>query len=138
MLRIKTLCLSSFKRSTSQTVYALSSGHGKCGVAVIRVSGADASEALKSMIDASIAPKPRYAHLKTIKNPVTKEILDQGLVLSFPGPKSFTGEDCSELQVHGGVAVVNALGSIRNMRLAKPGEFTRRAFFNRKMDLTEV
>lgn len=135
-----------FKRtlaqSTPQTIYALSSGQGKCGVAVIRVSGAYASEALKRMLDAPAPPKPRHAHLKTIKHPLTKETLDQGLVLWFPAPKSFTGEDCFELQVHGGVAVVsavlNALGAIPNLRLAKPGEFTRRAFFNRKMDLTEV
>lgn len=135
-----------FKRfltqSTSQTIYALSSGQGKCGVAVIRVSGSYAPEALKTMLDAPALPKPRYAHLKTIKHPLTKETLDQGLVLWFPGPKSFTGEDCFELQIHGGVAVVsavlNALGAIPNLRLAKPGEFTRRAFFNRKMDLTEV
>lgn len=64
------------------------------------------------------------------------------LMLHVIGPKSFTGEDCCELQVHGGVAVVSAilsaLGSISNLRLAKPGEFTRRAFFNGKLDLTEV
>lgn len=131
-----------FTQSTAQTIYAVSSGQGKCGVAVIRVSGSYASEALKRMIDALAPPKPRYAHLKTIKHPLTKETLDQGLVLWFPAPKSFTGEDCFELQVHGGVAVVsavlNALGAIPNLRLAKRGEFTRRAFFNRKMDLTEV
>lgn len=146
MLFVNSLRLLNFKRfltqSTSQTIYALSSGQGKCGVAVIRVSGSYASEALKSMLDIHVPPKARYAHLKTIKHPLTKEILDQGLVLWFPGPKSFTGEDCFELQVHGGVAVVsavlNALGTIPNLRLAKAGEFTRRAFFNGKIDLTEV
>lgn len=135
-----------FKRlvtySSSETIYALSSGQGKCGVAVIRVSGSYASHALKSMINTTALPKPRYAYLKTIIHPSTKETLDQGLVLWFPGPKSFTGEDCFELQVHGGIAVVsavlNALSTLPNMRLAKPGEFTKRAFFNRKMDLTEV
>lgn len=136
--------ISCFKRNFAQahTVYALSSGQGKCGVAVIRVSGSSAADALKSIINTSSLPKPRYAHLKNIKHPTSKETLDQGLVLWFPGPKSFTGEDCFELQVHGGLAVVtavlNALGTLPNLRLAKPGEFTKRAFFNGKMDLTEV
>nr|XP_023024392.1 tRNA modification GTPase GTPBP3, mitochondrial isoform X1 [Leptinotarsa decemlineata] len=133
-----TLCRS----SSSQTVFALSSGQGKCGVAVIRVSGSSAREALKLVLNSDTLPKPRTAVLKHIKHPTTKETLDKGLVLWFPGPKSFTGEDSFELQVHGGLAVVNgilnALGSIPQVRLAEPGEFTRRAFFNAKLDLTEV
>lgn len=131
-----------FSQAKLHTIYALSSGQGKCGVAVIRVSGSHAAEALKSMINAPSLPKPRFAHLKKVKHPISRETLDEGLVLWFPGPKSFTGEDCFELQVHGGVAVVsavlNALSTIPNLRLAKPGEFTKRAFFNGKMDLTEV
>lgn len=131
-----------FASAKPQTIFALSSGQGKCGVAVIRASGADAGDALKQMLAIHNLPKPRYAHLKTIRHPSTKEVLDRGIVLWFPGPASFTGEDCFELQVHGGVAVVsailNALGAISNLRLAKPGEFTKRAFFNGKLDLTEV
>uniref|UniRef100_A0A6P7GVV3 tRNA modification GTPase GTPBP3, mitochondrial isoform X1 n=2 Tax=Diabrotica virgifera virgifera TaxID=50390 RepID=A0A6P7GVV3_DIAVI len=126
----------------SDTIFALSSGHGKCGVAVIRVSGSNSETALKLMTGLSSTPKPRTAILKSIKNPINGEVIDKGLVLWFPGPKSFTGEDSVEFQVHGGVAIINAvldsLGTISNLRLAEPGEFTRRAFFNGKLDLTEV
>ncbi|RZB39267.1 tRNA modification GTPase GTPBP3, mitochondrial, partial [Asbolus verrucosus] len=90
----------------------------------------------------SILPQPRTAILRSIKHPISKEILDKGLILWFPGPQSFTGEDCCEFHVHGGIAVVNsildALSSISKLRLAEPGEFTRRAFYNGKLDLTEV
>ncbi|GLV57767.1 uncharacterized protein CBL_21024 [Carabus blaptoides fortunei] len=82
------------------------------------------------------------AHLKKIDCPVSKEILDKGLILWFPGPNSFSGEDCFELQVHGGTAVIsailNALRSLPDLRPAEPGEFTRKAFHNGKLDLIEV
>lgn len=124
------------------TVFALSSGLGKCGVAVIRVSGALAGNALKEVTNLQQMPQARTALLRSIKHPVSKEILDKGLVLWFPGPRSFTGEDCCEFHVHGGVAVVNgvldALGSLKGLKLAEPGEFTKRAFLNGKLDLTEV
>ncbi|KAF5284504.1 hypothetical protein FQR65_LT13520 [Abscondita terminalis] len=115
---------------------------GKCGVAVIRVSGAEAPTALQKLTDLKILPRPRHAILKRLKDPKSGEILDKGIVLWFPGPNSFTGEDSCEFQVHGGIAVVTAilkaLGSLPNTRLAAPGEFTRRAFYNGKLDLTEA
>lgn len=87
-------------------------------------------------------PKPRYAHLKPLYHPQSKEVIDKGLVLWFPGPHSFTGEDCCEFQVHGSLAVVaallEALGKIPGLRAAAAGEFTKRAFFGGKLDLIEV
>ncbi|GLV46277.1 uncharacterized protein CBL_21502, partial [Carabus blaptoides fortunei] len=115
---------------------------GKCGVAVIRISGPNSGEALKKLVHLKQLPTPRMAHLKKIYCPVSKEILDKGLILWFPGPNSFSGEDCFELQVHGGTAVIsailNALRSLPDLRPAEPGEFTRKAFHNGKLDLIEV
>ncbi|KAB2920125.1 MAG: tRNA uridine-5-carboxymethylaminomethyl(34) synthesis GTPase MnmE [Hyphomicrobiaceae bacterium] len=122
------------------TIYALSSGHGRAGVAVIRVAGAAAGDVLDRM--AAPRPKPRVAGLRSIRHPTTAELLDQGLVLWFPGPQSETGQDMAELHVHGGRAVVqgvlHAIGTIGGCRLAEPGEFARRAFENGKLDLTGV
>ncbi|XP_034177915.2 5-taurinomethyluridine-[tRNA] synthase subunit GTPB3, mitochondrial isoform X2 [Osmia lignaria lignaria] len=117
-----------------------STGYGKCGVAVIRITGSKASLALKEMTKVSTL-KPRIALLRKIHDPETKEVLDKGLCLWFPGPKSFTGEDSVEFHVHGGPAVVisilNALSKL-HFQLASPGEFTKRAFLNGKLDLTEA
>src|SRR6516162_7929753 len=88
------------------TIFALSSGQGRAGVAVVRVSGPVAHEVLERM--ASPCPRPRFAALRRIKSPATGELLDQGLVLWFPGPNSETGEDMAELHVHGGRAVIAA------------------------------
>ncbi|KOX75975.1 tRNA modification GTPase MnmE [Melipona quadrifasciata] len=114
--------------------------YGKCGVAVIRVSGPKALVALQKMTKIS-SLKPRIAFLRKICDPETKEVLDKGLCLWFPGPNSFTGEDSAEFHVHGGPAVVtsvlNALSKLR-FHLALPGEFTKRAFLNGKIDLTEA
>ncbi len=125
---------------TTDTIFALSSGHGRAGVAVIRVSGPAAASVLDMM--AAPRPRPRFAALRRIKNPATAEVLDDGLVLWFAGPKSETGEDMAELHVHGGRAVVaavlDAIGAIAGCRLAEPGEFARRAFENGKIDLTGV
>ncbi|XP_078314521.1 5-taurinomethyluridine-[tRNA] synthase subunit GTPB3, mitochondrial-like isoform X3 [Crassostrea virginica] len=138
-----------------ETIFALSSGQGKCGVAVIRVSGPKAREALEQMCSWKSPPPPRAAQLRRLKDPVTKEPIDNGLVLWFPvlgnpcfdwsitsAPESFTGEDCVEFQVHGGPAVIAAmvtsLGKLSKYRHAEPGEFTKRAFMNGKLDLTEV
>jgi len=122
------------------TIFALSSGHGRAGVAVIRVSGPAAREVLERL--APPRPRPRFAALRAVKHPLTGEVLDWGLVLWFPGPKSETGEDMAELQVHGGRAVVQgvleAIGTIAGCRLAEPGEFARRAFEGGKIDLTGV
>ncbi|XP_035739349.1 tRNA modification GTPase MnmE-like isoform X1 [Vespa mandarinia] len=123
-----------------KTIYALSSGHGKCGVAVVRISGVNASEALNKMTTISKI-EPRKAILKKILDPETKEVIDNGLCLWFPGPKSFTGEDCVEFHVHGGSAILtslmNALSKLHFYQ-ALPGEFTRRAFYNNKLDLVEI
>ncbi|XP_005096541.1 tRNA modification GTPase GTPBP3, mitochondrial [Aplysia californica] len=122
------------------TIFALSSGAGKCGVAVIRLSGSKSSYALKQLCGK--VTKPRTASLCKLMNPQTQELLDRALVLWFPGPKSFTGEDCAELHIHGGPAVVSAvltaLGSLSGLTPALPGEFSKRAFANGKLDLTEV
>ncbi|XP_042297836.1 tRNA modification GTPase GTPBP3, mitochondrial-like [Sceloporus undulatus] len=122
------------------TIFALSSGHGKCGVAVIRTSGPASSFALLQLTGAKEPLPPRTATLRRIRHPDSAETLDHGLVLWFPGPGSFTGEDVAEYHVHGGPAVVsgvlNALGCLPHLRLAEPGEFTKRAFQNGKLDLT--
>jgi tRNA modification GTPase len=124
----------------SSTIFALSSGHGRAGLAVIRLSGPAAGPALTALTGA--LPKPRFAALRLIRDPETRELLDQGLVLWFPGPKSETGEDMAELHVHGGRAVIagvlTALGKIAGCRMAEPGEFARRGFENGKLDLTGV
>ncbi len=120
------------------TIFALSSGRGKAGVAVIRVSGPAAGLVLDRM--APPRPKPRRAAFRRIVDPPTGELLDAALVLFFQGPSSETGEDIAELQLHGSPAVVrsvlNALGNLPSCRLAEPGEFARRAFLNGKIDLT--
>ncbi|GJQ67772.1 hypothetical protein Trydic_g21081 [Trypoxylus dichotomus] len=126
----------------NETIYALSSGQGKSGVAIIRISGKDCKQAILKLLNRSTLLEPRYAYLSKIYNPVTKELLDKGLVLWFPGPNSFTGEDVCEFQVHGGTAIISSmlqsLGTLNNFRLARPGEFTKRAFYNKKLDLVEA
>ncbi|XP_059575482.1 tRNA modification GTPase GTPBP3, mitochondrial isoform X3 [Alligator mississippiensis] len=124
------------------TVFAVSSGHGKCGVAVIRTSGPASATALRRLTGRDELPRPRAVALRRIRDPGSAEPLDRGLVVWFPGPHSFTGEDCAELHVHGGPAVVSgvlqALGRLPGLRPAEPGEFTKRAFQNGKLDLTEA
>ncbi|MDW9793417.1 tRNA uridine-5-carboxymethylaminomethyl(34) synthesis GTPase MnmE [Sinorhizobium meliloti] len=121
------------------TIYALSSGSLPAGVAIIRVSGPETADALVRLC--GTLPPPRIATLRTIRTR-NGETLDSGLVLYFPAPASFTGEDCCELQVHGGRAVVSAildeLAAIGGLRHAEAGEFARRAFQNGKLDLVEV
>ena len=123
------------------TIYALSSGSGISGVAVIRISGKNTSNLLKSLINDEI-PKPRVATLKKINNINTSELIDEGLILWFPGPQSYTGEDMAEIHVHGGKAVVqcllNVLSKAKNCRLAEPGEFTKLAFQNGKINLLKA
>jgi tRNA modification GTPase len=122
------------------TIFALSSGHGRAGVAVIRISGPAAGNVLDKM--AAPRARPRFAALRRIRHPQTGEVIDHGLALWFAAPRSETGEDMAELQVHGGRAVVQAtleaIGRIEGCRLAEPGEFARRAFQNGKLDLTGV
>ena len=90
------------------TIYALSSGPGVSGVAIIRISGPDASNAIKSLTGKNI-PKPRMATLRKINNINTSELIDEGIILWFPGPQSYTGEDMAEIHIHGGKAVVLAV-----------------------------
>src|SRR4029453_3245032 len=108
------------------------------GVAVIRLSGAKAVAALRQMI-VGRPPAPRQAGLGRVRHPQTGIELDQGMVLMFPAPRSFTGEDVVELHLHGGRAVVRsvleALASCDGLRPAEPGEFTRRAFAPGKRSL---
>lgn len=122
------------------TIFALSTAPGRAGVAVIRISGANAGMALNVMT--SKRPKPREAAGRKIIHPTTGELLDRGIVLWFPAPKSFTGEDAAELHLHGSIAVVRAvleaLALLPDCRLAEPGEFARRAFDNDKIDLTQA
>ena len=122
------------------TIFALSSGTGRAGIAVIRMSGPATRAALEAL--AVRVPVPRLASLRTLRHPRTGEPFDEGLVLFFPGPQSFTGEDMAELQVHGSRAVVKAviaaLGSLPGLQLAEPGAFTRRALENGRLDLTQV
>jgi tRNA modification GTPase len=122
------------------TIFALSSGRPPAAVAVVRVCGPQAGAALEKLIGR--VPPPRRAALARVCEPSTGEVIDEALALWFPGPRSETGEDMAELQLHGGhaivAAVLDALGSIEGCRMAQPGEFTRRAFENGRLDLTEV
>ncbi len=119
------------------TIFALSSGQGKAGVAVIRVSGTNTRFVFETITKLSL-PKPRHAYLRQLHDK-SGNIIDSALVLLFDNPHSFTGEDCAEFHVHGGRAVVKALlgclASFENCRLAEAGEFTRRALLNGKIDL---
>jgi tRNA modification GTPase len=123
------------------TIYALSSGPGISGIAVIRISGQKTSEAIKLLTGKSI-PEPRVATLRKINKINTSELIDEGIILWFPGPESYTGEDMAEIQVHGSKAVIDALHSsisnIENCRLAEPGEFTKLAFQNGKINLLKA
>ncbi len=125
--------------SRGDTIYALSSGALPAGVAVVRLSGPGVRFGLETLIDST--PEPRRASLRSIKV-AGGELLDRGLVVFFPAPESFTGEDVAELHLHGGRAVVAAvlaaLGRVEGFRPAEAGEFTRRAFLNERLDLTQV
>ena len=122
------------------TIFALSSGRPPAAIAVIRISGSRAGAALETL--GVKIPQARKAGLARVRDPRSQEIIDEALVLWFPGPNSETGEDTAELQLHGGRAVIGAvleaLGRIDGLRMAEPGEFTRRAFENGKLDLTAV
>lgn len=120
------------------TIFALSSGGLPSGVAVVRMSGPETLPALSVLIDP--VPEKRIASLRTIRKR-NGDLLDQGLVIVFPGPASFTGDDCAELQIHGGRAVVQAvLDELEGLGLrhAQAGEFSRRAFQHGKLDLVEI
>ena len=123
------------------TIFALSSGPGISGVAVIRISGPDTKKVLKNMTFAKL-PKPKVATLSKFKNPNNNEIIDEGILIWFPAPNSYTGEDMAEFHVHGSKAVINAIhrsiSEIEGCRLADPGEFTKIAFQNGKINLLKA
>ena len=123
------------------TIYALSSGAGISGIAVVRVSGKNTSEVIKQITGEDL-PVPRVATLRKINKINTNELIDEGVIIWFPAPNSYTGEDLVEFHVHGSRAVVNALhlsiSKIKNCRLAEPGEFTKRAFQNGKINLLKA
>ena len=123
------------------TIYALSSGPGISGIAVIRISGQETSRVIE-LLTGKTLPKPRVATLRKINKINTSELIDEGIILWFPGPESYTGEDMAEIQVHGSKAVIDALhtsiSDIENCRLAEPGEFTKLAFQNGKINLLKA
>lgn len=128
---------------SSSTIYALSTVYGKSGVAVIRISGEEVLNIISQMTDINASTiKPRHAYFTSIRKKTTKELLDKALVLYFKAPHSFTGEDIAEIQCHGSKAVLtsilNELSEFDNVRLAEPGEYSKRSFYNQKMDLTEA
>jgi tRNA modification GTPase len=122
------------------TIYAFSTAPGRAAIAVLRLSGPAAPGALRAL--GGKLPKPRRAAVLSFADPASGEAIDRGLALYFPAPASHTGEDMAELHLHGGRAVaaamLDALGKMPGLRLAEPGEFTRRAFLNGKLDLTEA
>jgi tRNA modification GTPase len=123
----------------NDTIFAMATAPGRSAIAVCRISGPSTREAVAHL--AGRVPPPRHAQLSRLVHPVTGEVIDEAVILFFPAPRSYTGEDCAELQVHGGVAIaralIGALGSI-GLRPAEPGEFTRRAFLNGKLDLAQA
>ena len=123
------------------TIYALSTGPGISGVAIVRISGPESSLVIKSLTGKEI-PKPRMATLRKINNTNTSELIDEGIIIWFPGPESYTGEDMAEIHIHGGKAVIQAVHSsiskLKNCRLAEPGEFTKLAFQNGKINLLKA
>ncbi len=123
------------------TIYALSSGPGVSGIAVIRVSGERTTEVIKEITNSKL-PTPRVATLKKFSKNGGKELIDEGVIIWFPAPNSYTGEDLAEFHVHGSRAVINemhlAISKIKSCRLAEPGEFTKRAFQNGKINLLKA
>ena len=123
------------------TIYALSTGPGISGIAVIRISGPETKFVIEQLTKKTL-PKPRFATLRKINKINTSELIDEGIILWFPGPESYTGEDMAEIQVHGSKAVIDAMHSsisdIKNCRLAEPGEFTKLAFQNGKINLLKA
>ena len=119
------------------TIYAFATAPGRAGVAMLRLSGPQAAAVLRAL--AGRLPTPLRALVTTFKDPRSGETIDRGIALYFPAPKSLTGEDVAELHVHGGRAVaaalIDALAALPGLRLAEPGEFSRRAFLNSKLDL---
>jgi len=123
------------------TIYALSTGPGISGIAIIRVSGEDAKKVIQLLTNTTV-PEPKVATLRKINKINSSELIDEGIILWFPGPESYTGEDMVEFHIHGSKAVIEALhasiSKIENCRLAEPGEFTKLAFQNGKINLLKA
>ena len=119
------------------TIYALSTGPGISGLAVIRVSGTNTADVVKKLTRSKL-PKARTATLVKFNKNGSKELIDEGVIIWFPAPNSYTGEDLAEFHVHGSRAVIKAMhlaiSKIKNSRLAEPGEFTKRAFQNGRIN----
>lgn len=128
--------------ASTDTIFALASAPGRAGVAVIRVSGPAAGEVLRAVCGFADLPEARRAIRCRMVDPASRSALDDGLAIWFAGPASFTGEDVAELHIHGGratvEAVTTALAALPGLRLAEPGEFSKRAFLAGKIDLTEA
>ncbi len=123
------------------TIYALSSGPGISGIAVIRISGPETKIVIEQMTNEPI-PSPRMASLRKLNKINTNDLIDEGIIIWFPGPDSYTGEDMAEFHVHGSRAVIDAvhiaISKIKNCRIAEPGEFTKIAFQNGKINLLKA
>ena len=123
------------------TIYALSTGPGISGIAIIRVSGKKTEEVIKKLTGSKL-PQPRVATLKKFNKNGGKELIDEGVVIWFPAPNSYTGEDLAEFHVHGSRAVIKAMhlaiSKIKDCRLAEPGEFTKKAFQNGRINLLKA
>jgi len=123
------------------TIYALSTGPGISGIAIVRISGEDTKKVIKLLTNVEL-PKPRVATLRKINKINTSELIDEGIILWFPGPESYTGEDMAEFHIHGSKAVIDALhhsiSKVENCRLAEAGEFTKLAFQNGKINLLKA
>lgn len=128
-------------RDLPETIFALATGFGTAAIAIIRISGSRTRSVLSDILSTALPP-PRRSSLRVLRDPSSGNRLDQAVVLWLPGPQTFTGEDQAELHIHGGpavkAAVLRALSDRPGCRAAEPGEFTRRAFLNGRMDLTEV
>ena len=122
------------------TIFALSTGPGLSGLAVIRISGKDVIKTIKQLTNSEL-PKPRVAVFKKFKDS-KNQVIDEGILIWFPAPNSYTGEDMAEFHVHGSKAVIDAvyreLSQVQNCRLAEPGEFTKIAFINGKINLLKA
>jgi len=123
------------------TIFAISTGPGISGIAIIRISGPETKSVISLHTNKAI-PRPRVATLRKINKINTSELIDEGIVIWFPGPNSYTGEDMAEFHIHGSKAVIEALLSsiakVKNCRLAEPGEFTKLAFQNEKINLLKA
>ena len=123
------------------TIYALSTGAGVSGIAIVRLSGLDTSKVIKLLTGKEV-PTPRIATLRKVNNINTSELIDEGIIIWFPGPESYTGDDMAEIHIHGSKAVIQALldtiSMVKNCRLAEPGEFTKLAFQNGKINLLKA